>query len=276
MRTLELFEQLGINFVPPNQQRRRGACETSCVRIVDRMIRKFGAPHTTFVLRTITKTENNATELIADAIHAVSDVVRAHPRWEDCGLDWLAAFDKISLADIRKTAKAAAVQPLRVGIATLICIELEKILGPSRLPKAKPVRVKKERKLPRAETRIPEVQRNLQLGVELLALRATIKSNAAFGRAVRARYDVPAADVSEAMQVTRLYAGRDEIVNRLSWAALVRLSSPSMPASVRQDLEDKIAAGYRISCRNIERARGTLKPGRPRRPADPPAMRIAA
>jgi hypothetical protein len=73
---------------------------------------------------------------------------------------------------IAKVAKAANVQPLRVGIATLICIELERILGPSRPPKPpKPIKIKRKPKPPRAMTRIPEIEKAIGLGKELLARR---------------------------------------------------------------------------------------------------------
>jgi hypothetical protein len=73
--------------------------------------------------------------LIADVIGAISDVVRIHPRWVRLGLRWLEAFDKINLAAIRKAAKATGVQPLRNAVMTLLCLELERILGPSKLAK---------------------------------------------------------------------------------------------------------------------------------------------
>jgi hypothetical protein len=45
-------------------------------------------------------------------------------------MQWLEAFDKISLADVRKTAKATGVQPLRDAFMTLLCLKLEELLGP--------------------------------------------------------------------------------------------------------------------------------------------------
>ena len=62
---------------------------------------------------------------------------------------------------------------------------------------------------------------------------------------------------------------------RVNLIAMRPLLSPTRPSSLRQDLERRILAGERISGPNIIRARGTLKPGRPRRPADQPA-RMAA
>ena len=76
--------------------------------------------------------------------------------------------------------------------------------------------------------------------------------------------------------MARAYGTRPEIFTRLSWNALVLLSSPTMPAPVRQDLEARILAGQSIGAPDIVRARGTLKPGRPRRPSDRTAMHMAA
>jgi hypothetical protein len=272
---LKLFDDLGIRFVPPEQQRQRGACETSCLRIVDRIILKHGLPHATITLRTIVESsDGNQSMLVADVVQAVSDLILVHPRWANLGLEWLAAFDKIDLAEIRKTAKAANVQPLRVGIATLIAVELEKILGPSKLPK--PPRIKREPKPPRALTRAPEVEKNVALGVELLALRSRTKSNREFGRLRDRLFDVDTKRSVQCMMVARAYAERPEIYRRLSWKALRDLASPSLPVSARQDLERRILAGESIGGPDIVRARGPLKTGRPRRRADRSAMRMAA
>lgn len=105
----------------------------------------------------------------------------------------------------------------------------------------------------------------MQLGVELLALRATAKSNCAFGRLVRAAaIKMRSSDVSAAMLVARLYAGRSEIVDRLSWGALFRLSSPTTPLSVRQAIEARVITGEKIVASDPVRAR------------DQPATRMAA
>jgi hypothetical protein len=63
-------------------------------------------PHATIVLRIIDESEGNQAELIADVIGAISD--RAHPRWVGLGLQWLEAFDQISVAAIQRTATATA------------------------------------------------------------------------------------------------------------------------------------------------------------------------
>jgi propanediol dehydratase large subunit len=128
-------------------------------------------------------------------------------------------------------------------------------LGPSKIVPPKPVKIAREIKPPRSDTRIPQVRASVQLGVELLALRSTIKSNRAFGRQVRAKFDIDAQHASEVMKVARIYAGRNEITTRLSWDCLVRLASASMPAAARRELEARLVAGEKIVASDIVRAR---------------------
>jgi hypothetical protein len=270
---LQLFEHLEIEFIPSSEAQRRGPRSTCCGLFVERLIRKHGLPHITIVLRTIVESEGNEGELIADVIGAISDTIRKHPRWVGLGLQWLEAFDQISLAQVRKTAKSTGVQPLRDAIMTLLCVELAKILGPSRPPKPpKPIKVKSPPKPPRSLTRSPEVQKNVALGLELVALRSTIRGNRAFGRQVRARYDIDAQLASESMKVARLYGGRDEIITRLSWDCLRRLAATSMPATARQAIEAKVIAGEKIVASDIDRARQAHAA----RPTNQPATRMAA
>src|ERR1035437_8210614 len=173
---LQLFKSLEITYIPSREAQRRGPRSTCCGNFVERLIKKHGRPHVTIVLRTIVESIGNESELIADVIGGISDLVRTHPRWVNLGLAFIEAFDAISLAQVRKTAKSTGVAPLRDAVMTLLCVQLEKLLGPSRLPKQpKPPRVKREPKPPRAVTRIPEIDRNIALGLELAALRAPSK-----------------------------------------------------------------------------------------------------
>ena len=275
---LQLFESLEIEYIPSSEVRRRGPRSTCCGNVVQRLILKHGLPHAVIVLKTIVETEGNEGELIADVIHAISDLIRAHPRWVGLGGIWLEAFDQISLAQVRRTAKATGVQPLRDAIMTLLCVELDRILGPSKLPKApKPIRIKREPKPPRSVTRIPQIEKNIALGVGLLALRAATPSNSRFGRQARARFDVDHLQTSRAMRVARLYAERPEIYRSVSWVTLVELSSPKMSSSVRQAHEAQILAGESVTAPQIRRARGRLKGGSPKRAQpDQAAPRMAA
>jgi hypothetical protein len=214
--------------------------------------------------------------LISDIIGAISDTLLAHPRWpKDLAL--LEAFDHINLLELRKTAKAANVQPLRVGVATLIAIELAKILGPSRPPKVpKPARIKAVPKPPRSLTRIPAIEANIALGVKLLALRADIKSNRLYGEQVRAKFDIDAAHAVDCARVAKAFATRPEIYRAVSWIALVELSSPKMSPSVRFALEAKVLAGHSVGAPEIRRARGRLKGGSPKRRQPDQPVRMTA
>jgi hypothetical protein len=271
---LQLFADLGITYFPPDQQTSRRPMATNCLGVVERMIRKFGRPHATITLRTIVESKGNECALIADIVDAVSDLILANPRWPARGLEFIEAFDQIDLLlEIRKAAKATGVQPLRAGIMALVGIQLTQILGPSRPPKSRPpVRVRREPKPPRSVTRIPETERGIALGVELLQLRATISRNTTFGQAVRSRFDVDQKRASQVMRVARLYAMRPEIHRAVSWRTLVELASPHLSAEARSDIEAKIAAGDRFTHTQI-RARRPLRSGPSKKE---PAARMAA
>jgi hypothetical protein len=105
---------------------------------------------------------------------------------------------------------------------------------------------------------------NITLGLELIALRTTVHGNVAFGRAARARFNIDSAFATECMRVARAYGARAEVYRRLSWDALVTLSSPSMPAETRQRLESKVECGGRLGASEIRRARGPQPNGRPK------------
>jgi hypothetical protein len=274
---LQLFADLGITYSPPDRQTRRRPMATNCLGVVERMIRKFGLPHATITLRTIVESKGNECALIADIVDAVSDLILANPRWPARGLEFIEAFDAIDLLAIRKAAKATGVQPLRAGIMALVGIQVTQALGPSRPPKPRPVKVKREPKPPRSLTRIPETERGIALGVELLELRATISSNTKFGQVVRSRFDVDQKRASQVMRVARLYATRPEIYRAVGWQTLIELSSPAMSPTARQAFEAKVIAGQKLTARQVRRSRGPLKSGNPqRRPADQPARRMAA
>ncbi|GLR87756.1 hypothetical protein [Bradyrhizobium iriomotense] len=55
--------------------------------------------------------------------------------------------------------------------------------------------------------------------------------------------------------MAHVYGGRWEVTSRLSWNALVELSSRSVPEPVRREFERKIIAGRRVGAPEIRRAR---------------------
>jgi hypothetical protein len=140
----------------------------------------------------------------------------------------------------------------------------------------KPPRIKPEPKPPYSLTRVAGVEANVELELKLVELRSRINGILAFGRAVRAQFDIDAMHAVECARVAKAYGERPDIYRRLSWNALVLLSSPTLPLSVPQDLEARILAGESVGGPDIVRARGAHKMGRPKRPADQPALRVAA
>jgi hypothetical protein len=74
------------------------------------------------------------------------------------------------------------------------------------------------------------------------------------------------------LRVARVYGQRPDIYRRLSWQALVELSSPDLSADARTEIEAKIIAGDRFSHSQI-RARRPLRSGPLKKE---PAQRMAA
>lgn len=76
-----------------------------CMPTLQKVIR-HGEPHLTIVLRLIVETKENATELRAATITAISELLRSMPWLVERGLDLFDEFDRISLAALRRRAKA--------------------------------------------------------------------------------------------------------------------------------------------------------------------------
>jgi hypothetical protein len=128
------------------------------------------------------------------------------------------------------------------------CIQL-KVLATvtSRRTTAPPkqTRPKVEPKTARSITRIPDVLAKVAMGVELLALRAAISSKP---RLQQARLNILTYnDASESIRVVRFYADRPEIVTRLSWPLLVRLSEGCRRHAARSS-RPRFVAGIQSRC----------------------------
>jgi hypothetical protein len=132
---------------------------------------------------------------------------------------------------------------------------------------AKPVKVKREPKAPRSQSRIPEIERNIALGLQLLELKAKTKSNREFGRERNRLFDIDTQRALHLMAVAKVFGTKPEVYRRLSWKALRDLSSPSLPPAARQDLEGRVISGERIGGPAICAARGALKTSWPPQPA---------
>jgi hypothetical protein len=210
MSALQIFEEtLNIQFVPTNKTREAG--ESCAARIVERLVADRGMDHAMVVMRCIAETSpENRRHLTRPVITAVSDVLLAHPRWANDGLAILEAMDRVDLDAIWKSVKRAKVSP-RGAIAAPVYIELERILGPSVLPK--PKKVKQPKPEPK---RKPMNESHIALGLSLLELRSEISHNVRFASELRRRFDVDQKLASQAMAAARCYAGRPEVYNRVS------------------------------------------------------------
>jgi hypothetical protein len=104
-----------------------------------------------------------------------------------------------------------------------------------------------------ARTRI--VEQNIALGRRLAELRDTMPSNRKFGAAVRKLGHDDPLHVAEVMRVARRYGDKPEIYTNVSWHALTELASTSTSEDLRQQFEDRISAGERVSGTEVIRAR---------------------
>lgn len=76
-----------------------------CMPTLQKVVR-HGEPHLTIVLKLIVETKDNATELWAATITAISELLLSMPWLEERGLDLFDAYDRIDLAALRRRAKA--------------------------------------------------------------------------------------------------------------------------------------------------------------------------
>jgi hypothetical protein len=238
--------------------------------------RQFGADapgDLTLLCRTIIESEaNGPAALIEPIVLAVDGVMR--PEWTATGLRFLEAFDSMNLMSTLEAMKDLglfAESSLGHYLGMVLRNRLIKIFTP-----AQPVKVKPPPKLPASVARVPVTERNIAIGLEMLTLRAEIKHNASFGRALRRRFEVDSREATYLMKAARAYGTRPDIYRRLSWRALLALSSPTLPADVRASFEQRIRSGEKVAAHEIRRAAGVRKSGRPKRTEDQPTRRMAA
>lgn len=245
--------------------------ETHAINTIANLIEGHGTEAMTLTLRVFTEThENNRSAMTADAIFAVHDICRSMRRWTASGLPFLEAWDAVDINVLRDRAKSSGLIRIGYKVRSVLCALLIDRLRPQLEPPPapKPERPKREPKLPAYLARVPGVERNIALGLELVALRSTIRSNREFSWAVRRGFDVDGQQACELMKVARAYGTMPEVFARLSWNALLHLASPALPAAAREALEGRIVAGERIGAPEIRAARGALRTGGPRRQAE--------
>jgi hypothetical protein len=230
--------------------------------------------HIILTCRAILESKGNDNALIEPIVTAVSLCMR--PQWVSRGVGWIAAFDDIPLVVTLQTLVGLFGQREAARhFPSVLKRKLWQAFGPDVVVGAKPA--KRAPKPPASVTRVAGIERKIELGLKLIELRSTVKWNNAFSALRNKHYpDLDPMDAADAMRVARLYGSRPEIVSRLSWAALVTLSSPTLAGAIRDALERRIAAGDKIDTPAIRAARGARQAGRTRRQAARPAVRMAA
>jgi hypothetical protein len=258
-KTQSLFDELGITYRGPADYCRPGQAETHCGPIIERMITDHGVPHARQVLQTFVETKGNADMMVRPIVLAVSDILLAHRRWREAGLAWLEAFDNIRLRDVWKTAKATRMKAKREVMTALLFVEIERHLGPAVPPK--PQRTKREAPPTALQRRLPIVRANIKLGADLL-MQGTTVTGSKGKKAIRQQLGIDCPKhAAECEAVAMVYAEREDILARAPWPVLVALSRA--PADVRQDFEQRLLAGERVTAKHIRAARSFLSLGGP-------------
>lgn len=217
-----------------------------------------GRGHLTLLIRTITESEGNEGALIEPVVCAVSSATR--PEWCRKGLDWIAAFDRIPLLSLLETMKSLQIfreQSLGTYLGFAVANRLWSIFGPDVVAcAAKPVKVKAPKKPPVSITRVPVIEKRIELGLQLIELRSKAKSNSKFG-ALRKKHfpDLATLEACEIMKVARVYGARPEIYRSVSWQVLVELASRRLPGSARTRFETTVIAGKQVKAKEVMKAR---------------------
>lgn len=252
----------------------------------DKYLGGGGAGSITLVLRVFLDSDVNSGALTEPILRAVSFV--SESRFARHGLALYDALDTIDLTKLAAAVRDAErdLGPVfRGSFSETLSIALRRrvlqILEP---PAVKPVKVKPAPKPPISVTRIPTIEKRVQLGRELLALRMQHPCNKRYGAAVRRKFDIDAQHGVDCARVARIFGDLPAVYCRLSWDALLTLSST--PAPVRTELERRILAGERVGAPQIRRARQAhagrqagpcRKVGKiPSRSAARPAVKMAA
>ena len=125
-----LCDEFDIRIVPGHVYPQPG--QTRAPVTIGRIIERYGEAHARLVMATLAETEGNAGLIDETSLWAVSDLVRACPRWvEDRTSDWLEAWDHIPLGPLMflvQELRGSVRQ--RSALAGLCYFELRSILDP--------------------------------------------------------------------------------------------------------------------------------------------------
>ncbi|MDA9469630.1 hypothetical protein [Bradyrhizobium sp. CCBAU 53415] len=214
--------------------------------------------HVILTLRCITESEGNSGALSEMHIRAVSGAIGPYA---DRGLALIEAFDQISLVGIFEQMRALEYfyeKEATDALERILRHKLRRALDPT-APELAPPPTKQERlaaaKARAAAARLATVERNIDIGRQMAALRDMTPCNKKFGRLRAKQFDFPQRESAEMLRVARIYGDRPEFYRITTWPVLVELSAPGTPPALRRKAEARIAAGERVTGAEIIRAR---------------------
>jgi hypothetical protein len=142
----------------------------------------------------------------------------SRPAWADSGLRWFEEFDRVDIAAIQRQAKLGRdVVPQRFGVTSALFRELHSAFVPPKPAKqSKKARLAAE-KASATAARIAGIERKIEMGRQMVALRDKTPCNKMFGRLRSKYYDVDTVAACELMRVARLYGARPEIYRTVAW-----------------------------------------------------------
>jgi hypothetical protein len=222
-----------------------------------RMFNVDGRGRIVLACRCFLESEGNAGAFAEPFVSAVLSAACTE-EFAGCGLELIEAFDQIRLVETFETMRSLeyfGISDAKSVLSQIVRNKLRRILTPPQPESVKPPS-KKERlaadKQATAAARLAEIERNLDLGRTLIALRDRTPCNELFGWAVRTQFDLDRQHVAEMTRVARRYGDRPEIYRKAKlWRVLVRLSSTALPESRRQAFERRIVAGENVKAKEI-------------------------
>jgi hypothetical protein len=220
----------------------------------------LGQERVTFTLRCILETGNESA-LCLPVVQAVDGALRFG--WEHKIAEALEVFDGIKLRETLETLRSLDLfdneRELTGALERILTRKLRRALTP-RPPEPPKAPSKQERiaadKQARASATVRIVERKMDLGRKLAALRDATPNNREFGAAVRKQFDLHnSLEVAEMARVARRYGNRPEIFSKVGWRVLKELASSATSESERQKFEARILAGEIVRANEIAAAR---------------------
>jgi hypothetical protein len=223
--------------------------------------------HVVMTLRCIVESEGNDGALVDPIVSAVSSAISPYV---DRGIALIEAFDQIPLLGVFEQMRALEYFYEREAPSALERIlkhKLRRLLTPPEPVKPPTAKAQlEEAKAHAAASRLAEIERNLEMGRQMVALRDKTPCNKTFGRLRSRQFDIETTDAAETMRIARRYGDRPDIYRKAAnWSVMVALSSTTMPESRRKAFERRILTGETVRANEIAGpAAKPRAPGQPR------------